>query len=840
MFRDVSKSGIPQNFPVTFYIDDKRKGYRDNFVYKLSTGDIVAVYQDVTEATNAKTALKIERDKLISILESMVDGIYIINKDFDIEYVNSALIKDFGAVGDKKCYKYFHNSDQPCSFCKNKEVFAGKTIQWEWTSPINYKTYDLIDTPIYNADGSISKLEIFSDITERKKTEIQLLKLSTAVTQSPSVIAITDTQGNLEYVNPKFTELTGYTFEEAIGKNPRILKSGLQPNDVYKNLWETIKEGKDWHGEFHNKKKNKETFWESAKISPIIDNQGKITSYIKVAEDITERKHNEQIQKVLYQISNATTATSTLEELISKIQNVLGTIIDTSNFFVALYNPETDMLSLPYYADDKDKDKFTSVPATKTLTKYVIDTKKPLLANVELKNKLVKDGLIEHQGSLSKLWLGVPLKTKGKVIGVFAVQSYTDENAFTLADVKMLEFVSDQISISIERKKGEENLIAALNKATESARLKSAFLATISHELRTPLNAIIGFSELINDDWPMEEILGFAKTINSSGSHLLSIVNDIFDITLIEAGESKINNHETDLITVLKDINNIIKSEQRLLKRENIKLDLILPDSSEMLLFTDSYKLKQILINLIKNALKFTKEGYVRYGFEIEADENKQLFIKFFIEDTGIGIAEENKDIIFETFRQVDDTYTRTFGGTGIGLSISKKLTELLGGKIWFKSKFYEGSTFYFTIPYVKVNIIDKPILTSKKVNLGLKNKTILIVEDDQDSYDFLKIVLEQSGIITLWAKNGEESIEMCKQNTTIDMVLMDINMNVMNGYIATEEIKKFRPKLPIIAQTALAIAGDREKALAAGCDEYISKPINKNKLMDLIASFKL
>jgi CheY-like chemotaxis protein len=212
------------------------------------------------------------------------------------------------------------------------------------------------------------------------------------------------------------------------------------------------------------------------------------------------------------------------------------------------------------------------------------------------------------------------------------------------------------------------------------------------------------------------------------------------------------------------------------------------------------------------------------------------LFIKFFIEDTGIGIAEENKEMIFETFRQVDDTYTRTFGGTGIGLSISKKLTELLGGNIWFDTKINKGSTFYFTIPYVKVNIITKPAKIAQKLSVNFSNKTMLIVEDDNDSFEFLNIVLKQLDINTLWAKDGEEAIIMCKRNASIDIVLMDINMDVMNGYIATAEIKKFRPELPIIAQTALAMVGDKEKALDAGCDDYISKPIDKDKLMDIIS----
>jgi len=209
--------------------------------------------------------------------------------------------------------------------------------------------------------------------------------------------------------------------------------------------------------------------------------------------------------------------------------------------------------------------------------------------------------------------------------------------------------------------------------------------------------------------------------------------------------------------------------------------------------------------------------------------------IRFYVEDTGIGIPEEKQELIFDIFRQVEDSYTRSYGGTGLGLSISKKLTGLLGGKIWLKSEEGVGSTFYFTIPMEKIEDIDKPVNRETDSKISLHGKTILIVEDDESSFEFLQVVLENSGINIIWAEDGEVSVKLCKENSNIDLVLMDINIPVMNGYDATREIKKFRPDLPIIAQTAYAIAGDREKSLDAGCDDYISKPIKKEKLLKII-----
>ncbi len=532
---------------------------------------------------------------------------------------------------------------------------------------------EIVTTPRFGEDGTTEILGVSRNISERKEAEKEIIKLSTAVKQSPSVIVIADIVGNAEYVNPKFTELTGYTSEDVLHKNLKILNSGEQSEEEYATLWKTIISGKVWHGEFHNKKKNGELFWEAATIAPIFDKNGEIINYLKVAEDITKRKN------------------------------------------------------------------------------------------------------------------------------------------------------------------AEENLVVALEKATEADRLKSVFLATISHELRTPLNAIIGFSDLISEEWPIEEILDFTKTINISGKQLLNIVNDIFDITIIDSGKSVIKNQKTNLIENIKEVNKAIKIEQRLLKKDNLDINLIIPNNtSELLIITDPFKVKQILINLLKNALKFTKQGYISYGYEIEV-KNSIPYIKFFIKDTGIGIRKDKQKSIFKIFTQIDDSITRSYGGVGIGLSISKKLAKLLDGDIWFESEEGVGSTFYFTIPYLVDRATNNPNIPKIDSNSILKDKTILIVEDDQDSYDFLKIVLEQSGIKIVLAKNGKESIAICKDNPNIDMVLMDINMQVMNGYIATREIKKLRPKLPIIAQTALAIIGDREKTLEAGCDDYISKPINKDKLMEMI-----
>lgn len=408
-------------------------------------------------------------------------------------------------------------------------------------------------------------------------------------------------------------------------------------------------------------------------------------------------------------------------------------------------------------------------------------------------------------------------------------------------DGNVIGFLGIQRDIT-KRKQAESKLKSALVKAEESDRLKSAFLATMSHELRTPLNAIIGFSSLIDEDLPVEEIIDFGKLIHSSGNHLLSIIDELFDITLIEAGETKMNYELVALEPILDNIHKIIQAVQQKAEKTSIDLNLIIPpEQKDLVIKTDSLKLKQILLNLLKNALKFTDKGHINYGFSIEREDGKSI-LKFYVEDTGIGIPREKQGFIFDMFRQADDTSTRKHDGVGIGLSISKKLTELLSGKLWVVSDEGEGSTFYFTLPFEEgadFKHIENAVPVKYEKSDKLKEKTILAVEDDEVSLELLKVILDKSGFNIIGAANGKEAIEICKENANIDLVLMDINMPVMDGYEATKALKKLKPNLPIIAQTAYAIAGDREKIIEAGCDDYISKPIKKKDLLEIVRKYQ-
>ena len=528
---------------------------------------------------------------------------------------------------------------------------------------------------IFNGDPFI--LGIGSDITERKKAEEkafkscenQLQKLSAAIEQSPAVVIITDPMGDIEYVNPMFTQLTGYSTEEVRGENSRILQSGLTPKALYQDLWQTILSGGIWRGEFQNKKKNGELFWEAAVISAIL-NEGVVKNFVAVKEDITEQKQ------------------------------------------------------------------------------------------------------------------------------------YLNE------------------------------LIAAKENAEESDRLKSAFLANISHEIRTPMNGILGFSELLKEPHLSgEKQTMYIELIQQSGQRMLNLINDLIDISRIEAGETTLQISETPVNKLLRDINIFFKPEADK-KGLGLSCSTGLPDD-ESIIQTDNSKLNQILINLVQNALKFTRSGDIDVGYF-----RKDSMLEFYVIDSGIGIPVDMKEKIFERFRQVDNSLTRHHEGSGLGLSISKAYVTMLGGTIRVESVERRGSAFYFTLPYNPPSIsnIEPHSPVTEEHTASAPDVTILIADDDMVSGLVLKMFLKSENITILSAVNGKEAVELVEKHHEINLVLMDIKMPVMNGLEATRLIKQLRPELPVITQTAFTSNEEKEKAERAGCDRVILKPINKKELLALIS----
>ena len=539
------------------------------------------------------------------------------------------------------------------------------------------------------ANGSVRDVEVFTskicvrgecllycivnDVTSKKEAQRQVRLLGRAVEQNSESVVITDAAGNIEYVNPAFTQSTGYTAEDVTGKNPRVLKSGEQGEAFYKRMWETILSGETWRGEMHNKRKNGELFWENVVISPILDENGAIAHFIAIKQDITERK------------------------------------------------------------------------------------------------KLI------------------------------------------------------------------ESLVRAKEKAEESDRLKTAFLQNVSHEIRTPMNGILGFLHLLEqpalDD---DERSEYIRIVNQSGKRLLSTINDIIEASRIEAGKTTVQLDDVDVAQTMAFHFSFFRP-----RAEEKGLFLTLSEhlrGEKALLRTDKNKLDSILNILLGNALKFTCSGGVEFGNHLEGPD-----LLFFVKDSGEGIPEDRLEVVFDSFVQADQSVARSHEGAGLGLTIAKANVEALGGKIDVRSEVGRGSTFTFSIPYLPLKPgagISKSDGGSQSAEENRGGALILIAEDDSTSFRLLEAVLMKAGYSVLRAFDGEGAVRAVRENPAVALVLMDIKMPGMNGLEATRRIRRFNTVLPIIAQTAYAFPEDRTKALEAGCDDYISKPVERTALLRMIKRY--
>lgn len=406
------------------------------------------------------------------------------------------------------------------------------------------------------------------------------------------------------------------------------------------------------------------------------------------------------------------------------------------------------------------------------------------------------------------------------------------ESTFSnLLNVPDLEGISINFRDIHERKLTEERLLRAKEKAEESERLKSAFLTNMSHEIRTPMNGILGFAELLGTpDITESDRAEYIEIIRQSGDRMLNTINDLIEISSIETGAVAVVEAQANINEMLRFLYNFFEL-QAAQKGVQLSCTTPLPDDRAMVI-TDKNKLDSILINLIRNAVKFTQRGTINFGYKARGG-----MLEFYVSDTGIGIPADRIEAIFERFVQADLNITRPYEGSGLGLSISKAYVEMLGGNIRVESMERAGSTFRFTIPWKAAEPLNTQKSTDKESteqNL-LLNGTVLVAEDDEISFRLLQKIFTPLCRSVIRAGNGNEAVELCLHDQSISFVLMDIKMPEMDGYEATRRIREFNTDVVIVAQTAYALEGERRKALESGFDDYISKPFDASRIMDLI-----
>lgn len=726
-----------------------------------------------------------------------------------IQYVNPSFTKITGytskqAIG--KTPSILGSGVYPPEFHKNiwdtilsGEVWKGEIVNKNSSGELQWQYVKI--APIKDAEGNITNyLGIQEDISRQRYNELQVRIFQQAVEKSPVSIIVTDADGKITYVNPYFTELTEYAFEEVVGKNPNMLKGDRHNHEYYKCLWETISRGEIWKGDLCNVTKSGKEFWEHGIITPISSQGDKIDYYVAVKSDITDaRKAEEALRDSEYRVK---TILASMEQGFWMVDNNWQIIQVNLALCDMLGVSEKELVGKTIY-------NFLDYEYQKQIKAHINSWNPHSRSSFEM-------ALLRPDRSLMPCLISpTPLfDQQNRQIGTFAM--ITD---FT------------------KRKEMERQIIEARDKAENASRVKSEFLSNMSHELKTPMHSILGFLELTLDDDQISLTQRNRISIaHSAATSLLSLLNDILDLSKIEQKQLLIE------VTPF-EIRKLIKEKLRPLakKAQEKGLDLhyeVAPDLAKRYL-GDPIRIGQILDNLVINAIKFTQNGTIRIKVEKYDREDTILFS---ISDTGIGIPHKHIDAVFEPFSQADTSATRSFGGTGVGAAISKQLVEMMGGKIWFASREQDGSVFYFTIKMVQISDLDenkdqKKMISEKKPS-GLN---ILMADDLEENLLITELFLKKHSHRVTGVKNGLDAVREF-QNGNFDVILMDVNMPEMDGIEATIRIRELEQgtgkAIPIIAITASAMDQEVDNYKRIGMNECISKPINFRELHILISKF--
>ncbi len=842
----INLTGIPHKQTlVADGIEDE--GYY--FGIKLTSGEIAILWEPGKSYKLKEKELLMQGDIFERFADLLPDMIFEINTRGELVYANSQGLKKFGYTqkdvakgitirtifGDEHLKKMYSNLK------KIKEPADTMHNEYEARRKDGAKIF--VQTHVFGLFDNKNKLTgfrgVLTDITEKQKIKDEIERekthLAVLIESAPESIIQTSTDGIILFANHEFLREFQFTKEEVIGKNidELIVPPGIRDEGVDLTLKASGNETVSI--ETIRQKKNGEKIFVSLLINPIIINE-KVTGLFAIYRNITDKKQISETRNVIYNISNAALTITEFTDIYSIIKNEISKIWDTKNFYIVLYDKDTQTLSLPFYSDEKDK--FDKVPIKGTLTGWLIKNKKPNLLTESDIEVLEKSGETILVGTPCKVWLGVPLIIDNDIIGAMVLQDYEDKDAFNMEDLRLLTLIGNQIALVIQRKKLMANLIEEKRKAEEAVLLKQQFMSTLSHEIRTPLNEVIGITNLLLQGKPRDDQMEFIKTLRFSGNHLLTLVNDVLDYSKMESGMIVFEKTPFNIFDFINDLKRSYsfkaddkKVEFRVVPDKNLPIEII----------GDPIRLNQVLSNLLSNAFKFTHKGFVTLSANQVLRNAKSIEIEFSVEDTGIGIPAEKQKIIFDSYTQAADDTTRKYGGTGLGLSICKRLIELQNGSIKIESKLGKGSRFSFVLRYIiseEERIIKKRIDTDEELFDKLTGKKLLIAEDNKINFFVANKFLIKWGIVVTHAENGEIALELLNKNN-YDIVLMDLHMPVMDGIEATEiirasDVEKIK-NMPIVALTAAIMSEHQDKIEGLNINDYILKPFKPKELYDKI-----
>lgn len=792
----------------TIEIESKEVKYMDNNVR------IVAV-RDVTKQIALQSELKESEERYRTVFEKTGTATVIIEKDRIISLANTKFANLVGysaqEIENKRAWMDFvlkEDISKMKSWHELRRKDPEKTPkEYEFRLMDRFKNIKYISLFVDLIPGTDKSIASLVEITERKKALVKLKESEARLKKAQSIAMMGNWSLNLNTFEASGSEETkkiyGLSGQTMTSEKIQNIHLPEYREMLDKALGELIAGKSNYDHEF--KLKNQLT-GQVLDVRSIAEYNAKENIVTGVIQDVSRMKHAESLN-------------SQREQYLQSIFRAapVGIGVVANRHFSAV---NRKLCELTGYSEKELLNKPSRML-------YLTESEYEYVGNVKYRE------IGEHgTGTVETRW-----KCKDETIKDILLSSTPIDTDDLL---KGVTFTALDIT---ERKKAEKDLLSknrelilAKDKAEESDRLKTAFLANMSHEIRTPMNGIIGFTNLLaNPSLTTETMLSYIEIINKSGDRLLGTVNDLIDISKLEAGLVNILIEDTS-------VGDLLDSLYRFFDREavakGIRLNYHKASSDHPLIIrTDEKKLNSILTNLVKNAIKYTNQGSVDFGFrELEGKDNSKL--EFYIRDTGIGIPKDRQEAIFNRFEQADIEDHNVYEGSGLGLTIAQTLAELLGGRIWLESTEGKGTTFFFSLPFIKsegkgpVSIDTKQVKQQREFSKKLK---ILIAEDDVASFLHLSILTRKLSREVLHVTSGSEAVKACREHPDIDLVLMDIKMPGMSGLEATRLIREFNSSLIIIAQTAYALHGDREKALEAGCNDHITKPILREEFMEKI-----
>ncbi len=840
---------------------------------KDESGRVLSLYgtiQDITERKRTEEALRVSDERLRAALSASGTGTFRWDLRTNALSWDDSLDSLFGLPPGLTVRSLdtfiaaVHPDDRPgviegCERCAREGAdFAMEfRVQWpdgtlHWLGDKGKTFRDDTGQPLYMTGACV-------DITERKRAEMEISRANEALRESKhfaesiaenstNIIYLFDLEtGKNAYTNRDAAQSLGYSSAQILEMGDDLLATIVHPEDLARVTqhfaqFADVRDDRTIDIEYRMTHASGDLVWIWSRDSVFNRRpNGAAWQIMGTAQDITERKREETERQVISEIVQGVITTSNIDELLALAHRSIGKVLYAENCFVGLHDPRTDLIHFEFWVDKRDP-----VPPAQpisngfTRSSYVVRTGQPLLLTRELKAQLFDQEAVAKSGSDSTSWLGVPLRTPTRTIGVLAVQHYEKENAYSPDDLEFLSSVGDQIALLIERKQAEVELRGAKDTAEAANCAKSEFLANMSHEIRTPMNGVLGMASLLLDTSLTREQKQFAETIQLSGEALLTIVNDILDFSKIEAGKLELAIGDIDLAQVVRGTLELLKETAR---SKGLELGAWVDPDVPTELRGDGGRLRQVLINLIGNALKFTPKGGVKVHVSVDRQTREMASLRFRVTDTGIGIDLETQARLFQAFTQADGSTTRRYGGTGLGLAISKQLVEKMDGDIGVESSVGAGSTFWFTVEFPKqakgvAQVVPQETkdITHRqpKAPESVRSQRVLIAEDNLVNQQVALAQLRKLGYASDVVANGLEVLEALNQ-IPYDIILMDCQMPKLDGYQTTRQVRLRGGHQPhIIAMTASAMQGDRELCLAAGMDGYICKP---TRITDLKAA---